>query len=169
MLAFAGVFQFVVQGAEETLEGLERQLNELSTTRQREEFGLRGEMLVTFALGLGMRAASGSGMVTLTDQRLLGVIFDDEIQGRPRTTETAWMPSAFVATDVSSVIAFEIPRASISESEVLDSGFIERRLPYANLNGESYGFSCDTVRILDAGHLVKPKKDVLASALRSLA
>jgi hypothetical protein len=93
-LAFAGEFQFIVGGSEETLEGLKRQLTELSTTRQREEFGLQGEILITFALGVGMRAAWGSGMATLTDQRLLGVIFDDEIQGRPRTKETAWMPPA---------------------------------------------------------------------------
>ena len=82
MLAFAGVFQFVVPGAEETLEGLERLFStELSTTRQREEFGLRGKMLMTFALGLGLRAAWGSGMVTLTEKRLLGVIFDARDSG----------------------------------------------------------------------------------------
>jgi hypothetical protein len=114
-----------------------------------------------------MRAAWGSGMATLTDQRLLGVIFDDEIQGRPRTAETAWMPPAFVASDVSSVIVFDIPRSSVSESEVLDNGFIGRRIPYANLHGENFGFSCQTIRILEAGNLVKPRKDVLAGALRT--
>jgi hypothetical protein len=172
-LAFAGEFQFIVGGEKEVLEGLERQLTELSTTRQREEFGLHGEILMTFALGVGMRAAWGSGMATLTDQRLVGVIFDDEIQGRPQTKETAWMPSAGIASDVSSVIAFDIPRASVAESEVIEggaiSGIIGRRIPYANLYGDNFGFSCQTVRILDAGYLVRPKKDVLGSALRAIA
>lgn len=74
-----------------------------------------------------------------------------------------------VADDVSSVIAFEIPRSSVSEAEVLDNGFIGRRIPYANLYGENFGFSCQTVRILDSGRLAKPKKDVLSTALRAIA
>lgn len=116
-----------------------------------------------------MRAAWGSGMATLTDQRLVGVIFDDEIKGRPKTKETAWMPRAGIASDLSSVIAFDIPRSAVTESEVIDSGFIGRRIPYANLYAENFSFSCQTIRILDAGYLVKPKKDVLGGALRAMA
>ena len=166
---FAGEFQFVVGGSPETLEGLERQLESLSTSRGRDEYGLNGEMLLSFSLGVGMRAAWGSGVATLTEERLLGVIFDDAIQGRPKGLEDAWMPPAFVASDVSTVIAFEIPRSAIEEVEVIDNGFIGRRIPYANIHGENFSFACQTIRIAESERLVKPKKGVLADALRSLA
>lgn len=166
---FAGEFQFIVSGEPETVDALERQVTELGTTREREEYGLNGQLLISFAFGVGLRAAWGSGVVTLTDQRLLGIIFDDDMQGRPRTTEAAWMPRAFVASDASSVLAFEIPRSAIEEVEVIDNGFVGRRIPYANLDGERFSFSCQTVRIVEGDRLVKPKKGVLAGALRSLA
>ena len=168
-VVFAGEFQLIVGGEAETVQGLERQLEALNTTRGREDYGLSGQLLVTYAVGVGLRAMWGSGLATITDQRLLGVVFDDDMQGRPRTPETAWMPPASVASDASSVIAFEIPRAAIEEVEVIDGGFIGRRIPYANLHGENFGVSCQTVRVVDGERLVKPKKDVLSRALRSLA
>ena len=169
-LAFAGEFQFIVGGATEaTLRGLERHLLALKTSRGRELFGLKGQQLLKYGLGFGFRAAWGSGTATLTDQRMLGVIFDDDMQGRPRSTEDAWMPLALVAADISSIIAFDIPRAAITELEVLDKGLLGRRIPYANLSGGAFTLACQTFRLFDSERLVKPRRDVLTGALRAFA
>ncbi len=76
------------------------------------------------------------------------------------------MPPASVCSDLSSVIAFNIPRASISDIEIFDKGFIRSRIPYANLDGETFTWACQTVRVFQSGSLVKPKKDVVGNALR---
>jgi hypothetical protein len=166
-VSFAGEFQFIVGGAADTIEGLERQLQDLATSRHPDEYGLQGTLLVSYPLGVGFRAVWGSGTATLTDHRMIGVIFDDAVQGRPRSTEDAWMPYAGIASDVSSVIVFDIPGAAVKESEVIDNGLIGKRIPYTNLHGHNFSFSCQTVRIFESGHLVRPKKGILGGALRA--
>jgi hypothetical protein len=166
-LAFAGEFQFIVDGTPNTIEGHERLLRQLSTTRHREDYGLAGRLLLTFTLGVGLRALWGSGTATLTDERMLGVIFDEDMSGRPRCTEDAWMPAAGVCSDVSSVIVFDIPREAIDEVEVLDAGFVGTRIPYANLYGSAFSLACQTLRVFEFDRLVRPRKDVLGGALRA--
>jgi hypothetical protein len=169
ILAYAGEPQFIVGGSQAANEGLERYAERTSMTVPREEHGLNGMTLHAYMLGAGMRAAWGSGTLSITRERLLGVIFDDNVSGRPKCKTDGWMPGALWASDAATVLAYSIPREAIDEIEILDKGMIASRIPFVELEGESFRFCCQTVRVFEGNGLVRPKKGVVAAALRSLA
>ena len=66
------------------------------------------------------RAAWGTGICLLTDQRLVGLIFDNDVQSVGSSPERSAMPFALVEADGSgSVLVFTVERAAFDECQLL--------------------------------------------------
>lgn len=182
----AGAFEPVFAGAGESRNitlGCELQvfvyneLKEPEATRLHERgfdhSGLGGPIEFEYALRLRRRIAWGASVLALSDRRLVGVIFDEDLPGVKKSAERIAMPFAmFTAEDqysesiFGSLMFFSID-ASAFESYEISTGFMQSRLPAIHLCGDCY-LVIHTHRVLGAGgKMEKPAKGAIAETVRA--
>jgi len=131
------------------------------------DFGeLFGELRQEYARRHIRRIASGSGSCVLTNERILGVFFDDEMEGRPaQTLEAMSMPISAVTGEMSTAIVFTVERDQFEACEGIDPGggvvsrFVQNRMPALNLLGEEVDIRLQPYRVVHAdGRIRKPGK-----------
>ena len=128
---------------------------------------LGGSLEMLYMLRTVRRAAWGTGICLLTDQRLVGLIFDRDVQGVGSSPERSAMPFALIDADRSgSVLVFTVERAAFDDYQC-STGFLQNRVPAVQVFADECALALDTYRVLDAGdRLVRPGKDVIERAVR---
>ncbi len=162
ILAELQAFVPSVEGSPATLEANERRVD---------DFGLIGGLAEHYRARVIRRVAWGSGSCLLTDQRLIGILFDDDVTGRPDTAESLNMPLSSVTGEVSSAVAFTAERNQFTSRQV-SAGvsplgkFFYNRVPTLNLHGSEFHAVIDVRRVVDPdGSIRKPRKDEVDSAV----
>lgn len=130
---------------------------------------LQGHLAAEYSLRLISRLVWGVGVILITDQRVLGLVFDDEVPGIRSSDERDRMPIAYVDGDGSgSVIVFEASRSAFTETQVA-TGFMAGKLPPGNIIGEEVSLSFVPHAVVDAAHrLVKPAKGAIVEAVGAI-
>jgi hypothetical protein len=138
------------------------------------DFGeLFGELRDDYGSRHIRRIASGSGSCLLTDRRILGVFFDDEMDGRPaETLEAMSMPIAAVTGEASTAIVFTAARDQFEECEGIDPGsgtisrFVQNRMPALNLLGAEVDIRLQPIRVVQPdGRIKRPGKSEIFEAV----
>jgi hypothetical protein len=137
--------------------------------RRLDSFGLFGAVALLYEQGLERRAAWGTGACVLTNQRVIGLLFDDDVDGRPESAETRAMPAAAVADDSSTTVLFSVDRTQFDDREAMAgadrvSRYFHNRVPTVNLLGDNCDIVLDVFRVVDRdGRIVPPRKSVVDS------
>jgi hypothetical protein len=164
-IALNVALQVFVPSTEESLAALE------AKERPLDDFGLIGALAEHYRARVIRRVAWGSGSCLITDQRLIGILFDDEVSDRPATKETVNMPLATVTGEVSSTVAFTADRSQFTSRQVTVGGsplgrFLYNRVPTLNLHGSDFHVVLDVSRVVEpAGRIRKPGKGEVDAAV----
>jgi hypothetical protein len=156
------VFVPTAEKSPATLEANERRVD---------DFGLIGGLAEHYRAQAIRRAAWGSGSCLITDQRLIGILFDDDVTGRPDTEESVNMPLSSVTGEVSSAVAFTAERRQFTSRQVTAGAsplgkFFSNRVPTLNLHGSEFHAVLDVRRVVDHdGSVRKPRKDEVDTAI----
>lgn len=139
--------------------------------RSLDDFELAGSIAELYRARHVRRVAWGSGSCLLTDQRLIGLLFDDEIHNRPDTKEAVNMPLSAVTGEVSSAVVFEADRGQFKKREITAgsgavSKFVLNRLPIVNLYGADCHIVLNVIRaVRPDGKIERPKKGEVDQAV----
>lgn len=124
---------------------------------------LKGELLTAqYGFRTLRRIAWGVGICLVTDSRLIGLIFDNDVG--IRSPEHAAMPLAAIGTKRSSVLVFICQREVFDELELINPGPLLKRIPYVNLGGNC-SVALETMRVYNpqSDLLERPGKHVIAN------
>lgn len=128
--------------------------------------GLSGVIAVHYNTRSLRRAAWGMASLTLTDQRIIGVVYDEPVPGVRSSPERAYMPAAAIDAETMSVIGFSCDRAAFDDHSI-SSGLGQSRTPIVHLNGD-VTFVLLPLRTVSLQHgVAKPEKHQVATAIRS--
>jgi hypothetical protein len=131
-----------------------------------DDYGLSGAVQAQYRMRLIRRAAWGVASLTLTNRRIIGVIYDDNIPGAAETTERAFRPMAMVADGDISVIAFACDRTSF-EDHAIATGLGQSRTPTVHLDGEAAMVVLPLRTFGPGGMVTKLGKDQVANAIQT--
>lgn len=158
ILTFGAVIQLFVNNEQPEREKL------ILHTRGFEEGGLTGQLLIDYQLRLIRRVLWGAASCILTDRRLVGVVFDNEVPGvNQNSLEFKSMPGAFVAEGGGTVLAFDVPRANFTDFQVKGIG-IGSKKAVVSLEGDTSFYGLASMVDNGAGDLVKARKSQFENA-----
>lgn len=142
-----------------------------ASDRELDRFDLLPTLTDSYERRLARRVAWGSGALLVTDQRLVGILFSDEVEGRPQSQETLAMPISVVAPDVSSAVMFIANRGQFDRREVtagrgLLGNFLYNRVPVVDMLGTEYHVNVNSTRVVDiSGAVTRPAKGAVDAVL----
>ncbi len=142
-----------------------------SNERPLDDFDLIGSLADLYRMRSIRRVAWGSGSCLFTDQRMIGLLFDDEIDKRPDSTEGLSMPMSSVTGETSSAVAFEVERSQFEKREVSTgagpvSKFFFNRIPILNLLGNDCHIAINSLRVVTSdGGIARPGKGEVDQAV----
>lgn len=152
ILTFGAVIQLFVNNEQPEKEKL------ILHTRGFEEGGLTGQLLMDYQLRLIRRVLWGAASCILTDRRLVGVVFENEVPGvNQNSLEFKSMPGAFVAEGGGTVLAFDVPRANFTDFKVKGIGMGGKKA-VVSLEGDTSFYGLASMVDNGAGDLVKAGK-----------
>lgn len=147
--------------------------SEEAKQREPDTFELWGELHAEVVAGVIRRVAIGSGCCVLTDRRLIGMIFDDEIAKRPKTSETWAMPISAATGETSTAILFSVDRANFERAEDLQGGggimgrYLQNRVPATTMIGSEVKLKLQPYRVIRGGQVFKPAKGEITREIKS--
>jgi len=129
---------------------------------------LERTMQAWYELRLIRRLAWGFGCCLLTDQRLVGLIYEPDTRSGAKTPERDAMPDVLCGDGPGSVVVFDAERRLFEKCEIQQT-VLSKRVPTLSLMGR--GDCClvlSTSRILnDDDRLVRPGKGIVADAVQT--
>lgn len=135
--------------------------------------GLWGEVAARYNSRQLRRSLWGAGTLLVTSERLVGLMFTDEVPDVPGSHERARTPQAQIWEDATSVVVFELDRRAIGlVDEAPPKGLLGKRMgPTAIVASDGHWAAVvETYRMLDAsGRERRPRKGDVAELLTPLA
>lgn len=130
---------------------------------------LIGHLKFEYLQRLVTRILWGSGILLITDQRIIGLVFSRDVPQSRDSPERGRMPWADVLSSGGAVVVFDIDRSMLTSTETA-TGFMTGKLPPGSLYGEEVSIGFDSFAITDSGNkLVKPAKGLIAGIVREIA